>query len=95
MAHLQKGSVLVAPDSLVHNGQPIAKCGNSGNTSGPHLHIQVQNQPNFLLSGVETFPILFKDVTCLRSGHPLQNPPFFVRRNDRIICGNAESKIAQ
>ena len=34
---------------VVRAGQPIAKCGNSGNTTGPHLHIQVQNKPDFLM----------------------------------------------
>src|SRR6185295_18863929 len=41
MAHLQKGSVTVAEGETVRVGQPIAKAGNSGNTSGPHLHLQV------------------------------------------------------
>ena len=85
MAHLQKESLLVALGAVVHAGQPMAKCGNSGNTSQPHLHIQVQNQPEFLASGVETYPILFRDVTCVRSKRQRDDAPFFVRRNDRII----------
>jgi murein DD-endopeptidase MepM/ murein hydrolase activator NlpD len=85
LAHLQKGSVLVAKGDVIRTGQPIAKCGNSGNTSGPHLHIQVQDQPEFAAAGVKTYPIEFRDVVCMRSGHARSDAPFFVRRNDRII----------
>ena len=85
MAHLQKGSVSVRPNDLVHAGQPIARCGNSGNTSQPHLHLQAQNQPDAFAPGIKTYPIFFRDVICVRSTEPRQDSPFSVRRNDRII----------
>jgi tRNA A-37 threonylcarbamoyl transferase component Bud32 len=85
MAHLQKGSVLVKEGDAVRAGQPIAKSGNSGNTSGPHLHLQVQSGPDFSAPDLRTYPILFRDVTCMRSKRPRSDAPFFVRRNDRII----------
>jgi serine/threonine protein kinase/murein DD-endopeptidase MepM/ murein hydrolase activator NlpD len=85
MAHLQKGSVLVAEGDAVQIGQPIAKAGNSGNTSHPHLHLQVQSGSDFSAPDLKTYPILFRDVTCLRSARPRTDAPFFVRRNDRII----------
>jgi Peptidase family M23 len=40
-AHMQKGSVLVKPGDKVTRGQVLGKLGNTGNTSGPHLHFQV------------------------------------------------------
>ena len=85
LSHLQKGSVLVHPGDTVHSGQPVAKCGNSGYGSHPILHLQVQNQPDTFAPGTTTYPILFRDVTCLRSKHPLADPPFFVRHNDIIV----------
>jgi hypothetical protein len=85
MAHLQKGSVLVTEGDAVRVGQSIAKCGNSGNTSHPHLHLQVQNKPDFSAPDLKTYPILFRDVTCIRSARPRTDDPFFVRRNDRLI----------
>jgi murein DD-endopeptidase MepM/ murein hydrolase activator NlpD len=94
MAHLQKGSVLVAKDEVVRVGQPIARCGNSGNTSGPHLHIQAQDKPDFSAPGLKTMPIAFRDATVLRSGHLRANPPFLVRRNDRIISEPVAGKLA-
>jgi hypothetical protein len=42
LAHLLRGSVLVRPGDHVLAGQPLAKVGNSGNTSEPHLHIHAQ-----------------------------------------------------
>jgi murein DD-endopeptidase MepM/ murein hydrolase activator NlpD len=85
LAHLQKGSVLVSSGESIRIGQPIAKCGNSGNTSHPHLHLQAQNGPDFSAPDLKTYPILFRDVTCIRSGQPRTDAPFFVRRNDRLI----------
>lgn len=85
LAHLQQGSVSVARGDRVQAGQPIAKCGNSGNTTQPHLHLQVQNRADFSAADLETFPILFRDLTCLRGDQPRVDAPFFVRRNDRLI----------
>jgi murein DD-endopeptidase MepM/ murein hydrolase activator NlpD len=85
MAHLQKGSVRVVAGDTVQVGQPIAKAGNSGNTSGPHLHMQVQSGPDFSAPDLKTYPIVFRDVTCLRSKRPREDAPFFVRRNDRLV----------
>lgn len=39
MVHFKKGSVLVKVGDVVVVGQQIALIGNSGHTSGPHLHI--------------------------------------------------------
>ncbi len=41
--HLQRGSVCVRPGDRVGAGQQIARCGNSGNSSEPHIHIQVSD----------------------------------------------------
>jgi Peptidase family M23 len=40
-AHVQKGSVAVAPGDRVTRGQRLGKIGNSGNTSAPHLHFHI------------------------------------------------------
>jgi murein DD-endopeptidase MepM/ murein hydrolase activator NlpD len=45
LAHFQPGSVKVHPGQKVKTGDLLAKCGNSGNSSEPHLHYHLQNGP--------------------------------------------------
>ena len=47
LAHLQKGSVRVRVGDEVTQGQPIALLGNSGDTTGPHVHYQLQDGPQW------------------------------------------------
>jgi murein DD-endopeptidase MepM/ murein hydrolase activator NlpD len=42
MGHLSPGGIQVKVGVQVTLGQQIAKVGNSGNTTEPHLHIQAQ-----------------------------------------------------
>ncbi len=42
-AHLQEGSILVEEGQEVVQGEVMAKCGNSGNSTEPHLHLSLQN----------------------------------------------------
>lgn len=44
--HCRPNSFLVAVGDLVTEGQPIARLGNSGNSTEPHLHFQLNDQPN-------------------------------------------------
>jgi murein DD-endopeptidase MepM/ murein hydrolase activator NlpD len=45
LAHFKLGSIKVKAGDKVQPGQTIGKCGNSGNTSVPHLHIHLQDTP--------------------------------------------------
>jgi hypothetical protein len=47
-AHLQKDSLHVAVGDHVHRGQVLAKLGNTGNTSGPHLHFHLMDGASVL-----------------------------------------------
>ena len=60
IAHLKPGSVTVEKGQKVKQGQIIAQCGNSGNTTEPHIHFQVNNGKNFFTSA--GLPIKFKNV---------------------------------
>ncbi|CAI6023194.1 M23 family metallopeptidase [Cohnella sp. JJ-181] len=40
LAHLKRGSVKVKAGDRVAAGQPIGQCGNSGESTEPHMHIQ-------------------------------------------------------
>ncbi len=45
LAHLKQGSVKVQAGERVKRGQVLGLCGNSGNSSEPHLHYHLQNTP--------------------------------------------------
>lgn len=44
-AHLRRGSALVRAGGRVTAGQQLAQVGNTGNTSEPHLHVQLMDDP--------------------------------------------------
>ena len=60
-AHLQTGSVAVAPGDRLSSGQVLGRLGNSGNTDAPHLHFQVMSAPDPLRSN--GLPFTFADFT--------------------------------
>ncbi len=64
IAHLKPGSLLVKAGERVEEGQAIAQCGNSGNSTGPHIHIQHQRQESTIDSSgwfTEGLPLFFRD----------------------------------
>jgi hypothetical protein len=50
LAHLRRGSLRVRVGDRVAAGQPLAECGNSGNSTEPHLHFQLMDHPSVLLA---------------------------------------------
>lgn len=44
VAHLQRGSLAVTVGATVRAGEQIARCGNSGNSSEPHVHAQLMDR---------------------------------------------------
>lgn len=51
-AHLQHGSLAVVPGERVAAGRMLARSGNSGYSSGPHLHFAVQTNAGLGLASV-------------------------------------------
>ncbi len=66
LAHLREGSVLVAIGDRLTQGQPVGELGNSGDTSGPHLHDQLQDGPRGEYA--DGLPVTFANVTNLARG---------------------------
>lgn len=47
LAHLRQASIAVEAGQKVAAGDELGRCGNSGNTSEPHLHLHLQDSPVF------------------------------------------------
>jgi murein DD-endopeptidase len=65
-AHLQNGSIKVRVHDRVHAGDALALLGNSGNTTGAHLHMQVTDRSSVLEA--EGVPFVFEKLTYLGPG---------------------------
>lgn len=66
LAHLRRGSIRVAVGDRVAVGQELAVCGNSGNSTQPHLHIQAMDGPDpYRARGV---PLVFRSYHVWRRG---------------------------
>jgi hypothetical protein len=62
LAHMRQGSIVVAEGDKVAVGDELGRCGNSGNTSEPHLHMHLQTTPD--LADGEGLPAQFVDYTA-------------------------------
>ena len=88
LAHLQRGSVCVRPGQPVEAGQMVGRCGNSGHSTEPHLHVQVQDTPCFLLAAsLPVQPVQFDDWWRVeRDGGTEHVSRGFLRRGDRACA---------
>ncbi|MGC8550565.1 MAG: M23 family metallopeptidase [Acidobacteriaceae bacterium] len=59
LAHLEQGSLRVKAGDRLRAGEVVGRCGNSGNTSIPHLHIHLQAGERVKPGGVWGLPIRF------------------------------------
>ncbi|MEV5766348.1 M23 family metallopeptidase [Micromonospora sp. NPDC052213] len=75
LAHLRAGSIRVGEGEPVAAGREVADCGNSGNSTQPHLHIQVMDSADpFAARGL---PMSFRDYRAWRRP---DGPPVVVDR---------------
>ena len=47
IGHIMLDSITVKKGDLVSIGDLLGRCGNSGNSDFPHIHIHMQNSPTF------------------------------------------------
>lgn len=78
-AHLKPSSIRVRKGDTVKRGQCIARCGNSGNSSEPHLHFQLQDGESFFTSAA--LPIEFADINI----HDVPNYSAYDARQASIV----------
>jgi len=58
LCHLRQGSITVSLHQAVVVGQVVAECGNSGNSTEQHLHIQAMDSPE--PEAVAAIPMTFR-----------------------------------
>lgn len=71
LCHLKQGSLEVGVGDLVALGDPMAACGNSGNSTEPHVHVQAIDR--LPVHAAEAVPMLF-DGQLPRNGKILEIP---------------------
>lgn len=93
LVHFMRGSVMVKAGDRVRAGQLIARAGNSGNTTGPHLHIEVLDRPldpaaigspKDEASGV---PFGFRDLAVQREGRTRRVRRCVPKREETVWTG--------
>ena len=73
MMHMQPGSVTVTVGDLVATGQVIGRLGNSGSSTGPHVHYELQTGPR--LWQHQSLPFRFQNIDA-----PLHRGVYFVAK---------------
>jgi hypothetical protein len=80
IAHFQRGTLQVKAGDVVRPGQLLGLCGNSGNSSEPHIHFHLQDGTTLFRNSV-SLPVVFRnylaDGEVVARGEPVQGQ--FVR----------------
>jgi murein DD-endopeptidase MepM/ murein hydrolase activator NlpD len=85
-AHLEPGGIRVKGGTAVHRGDVLGLCGNSGHSSEPHLHFQLQDGPHFDSSwGVEA---VFEGVMVTRNGSTTRSNSYTPLKGDSVESAN-------
>lgn len=69
-AHLQRGSLGVRAGDRVVAGQELARCGNSGNSTEPHVHFQLMDGPD--LDTAQGVPFTWRGVGVPKNGETFE-----------------------
>ena len=81
LAHFMKNSITVTVGDMVTKGQVIGLVGNSGNSTEPHLHYHLQNNPS-IMKGVglpAQFPNYYANRVFVSTGEPSKSQE--IRKN--------------
>ncbi len=82
IAHLKYGSTKVKVGDKVKRGQVVGLCGNSGNSSEPHLHYHLQNTP--VIQDGNGIKIFFDKLILNRNGKKKIEKDFSPIKGDKV-----------
>jgi hypothetical protein len=98
-AHLKAGSVTVREGDRVVKGQQIGELGNSGSSTGAHLHFHVMDRPSVMVADGMPYvfdqfemegrtPLLDEVITLGEAGEPIPvDPATAGPREDELLLG--------
>lgn len=75
-AHFEEGTIKVVQGQQVKAGQLLGRCGNSGNSSEPHLHFHIQDGPELMDAvGVKAYfkQVILQDNRQMKDYSPVKN----------------------
>ncbi|MBN1803630.1 MAG: peptidoglycan DD-metalloendopeptidase family protein [Sedimentisphaerales bacterium] len=84
LAHLKYGSITVKIGDKVGQGQMIGLCGNSGNSSEPHLHYHLQNTP--VIQDGTGIKCYFQKISVLENNKKKSKTDYSPKKNEIIIA---------
>jgi murein DD-endopeptidase MepM/ murein hydrolase activator NlpD len=84
LAHATTGSIRVSEGETVHAGQPVAKVGDTGNSTAPHLHFHLMDGPDlWTANGLPSCFIAYERLM----DHGWQRVEYGIPgRTDRVRC---------
>lgn len=89
LSHLKKGSIVVKPGQSVRKGEQVGRCGNSGRSPYPHLHMQFQAVPEI---GAATLNFPFSGYLTL-NGKKVFHPSGQPQKDELVINLNPDDQL--
>ncbi len=84
LAHFKLDTIKVKVGNKVTKGQVLGLCGNSGNSSEPHLHYHLQNTT--IIQDGTGIKCLFDKVTIIKDGQPQTKMKYSPVKGDIILA---------
>lgn len=80
LAHMKAGSILFKKGQKVKAGEQVGQLGNSGDSTFPHLHYQLENEHTL---NVETYPARFSGISWMNGDK--QDGPVYCNTGDLLM----------